>query len=308
VEARRLEARQLAWDERRQTFLATQQAHHEGEDLRAELTRSESAIGRLRAAVSGLVATRTALEAKLKAAGEAGAGEGQGEAQGAAGGDPALVAEITRARDEVAMKVDLGQRVLEAAEAAAFRLLCHAPLRILLRRRPRDATGALSHIPVTEAAIHAAAGAVEGFLVDVQRARAALDGFEVRRPAHVPAGDEGPLAHARRELSAMEAAYGALRERLSIARLRLSARAGAEVVEAAAGAVTGAAAAAALDPAEIGGLVTEVARAEAAVADAAPEMGGAGGLAEALAAGAAALDRSDAASLWDLITALREVR
>lgn len=292
AQARRQEGARLAESTRARALEAAQRAHRGGDDLRAEVARSEAAIERLRAAVEGLSATHAALEEKVAAAAS----------------DPPLAADAIRARDEVALRIDLGRRVLDAAEGAAFRLACNAPLRALLRRRPREATQALAGGAASDAAIHAAIAAIEAFLAAVRAGHAELDEVASRRPASQPPGDDDALVRARRELDAMEAAYSALLERLGLAQLRLSARAGAAVVETAAGALPGAAAAAALDPGEIQALVTEVARADAAVAIAAPEAAGPRAIAEALAAGSAALDRSDAASLWDLITALREVR
>lgn len=277
---------------RLRAFEAAQRAHLDGEDLRAEVSRSEAAIARLRAAIEGLEGTRAALEEKVAGA----------------AADPALAAGASRARDEVALRIDLGRRVLDAAEGAAFRLACNAPLRALLRRRPRDATHALAGGAADAAVIQAATAAIEAFLGDVRAGRAEVYEVAARRPASQPPGDDDAPARAQRELDAMEAAYSALLDRLGLARLQLSARAGVADLETAAGALPGAAAAASLDPAEIHALITEVARAEAAVAVAAPELSGPRAVAEALAAGSAALDRSDAASLWDLITALREVR
>jgi hypothetical protein len=295
AQKQRFAAVRLADEERRRAHQAAQRTYFEGEDLRAEVARAEVGIEGLRAALGSLVATSDALQAKLEAA------EG--------GGDAALIDEVTRARDQVAVKIELGQRVLAAAEGAAFRLACNAPLRLLLRRRPRAATQALAGMPAHGPAIDAAAAAIAGFLGEVRGARVRLSAVEMHRPASQGAGGEDdPPAQARRELDAMESAYGALLERLSVAQLRLTAAAGAQAMESAAGTVSGVAAASVVNPAEIGALVTEVARAEAAVAVVAPEAPGPRQVAEALAAGSVALERSDAASLWDLITALREVR
>lgn len=298
---RQLEASKHADEERQRGLLGARQSWLQGEDLRAEVVRADAAVGQLRRAVAGLQATHAALEAKVSAA---------------EGGDAALIEEASRVRDEAGLRIDLARRVLEAAEAAAFRLACHAPLRVLLRRRPRAATDALGAGLTNEPALRGAAAAIESFLNDVRYARNLLDSLEARRPASVPAGEGDPLGRSRRDVEAMEGSYRALLERLGVARLRLEARAGAEAVEAAAGVVSGAAGGGAVDPAEISGLVGEIARAEAAVAEAAPEagavagagVGGSRGLAETLAAGSAALDRSDEASLGELIAALREIR
>jgi len=312
AQTRRAAALTQAGDAQRLALAAARKAHLDGEDLRAEVARADATIGRLRIAVAGLAGTHAALELKLRSlAGPAVVVAGEDPEPATA--DPALVAEITRARDEAALKIDLGKRVLDAAEAAAFRIACNAPLRILLRRRPRHATDVLVRGPLDVGALEHAAAAIGAFLGDVRWAREALLEVEARRPAHLAPregddDDDDPLAAARREIGAMEAAYGALRERLGVARLRLQAQAGAAAVEEAAGAAAGAAALAALDPAEVSALISEVGRAETAVAHAAPEPSGPRALADALVESSAALDRSDAASLADLIAALREIR
>jgi len=311
AQARRAAALTQAGDTQRLALAAARKAHLDGEDLRAEVARADATIGRLRIAVAGLAGTHAALELKLRSlAGPAVVVAGEDPEPATA--DPALVAEITCARDEAALKIDLGKRVLDAAEAAAFRIACNAPLRILLRRRPRHATDVLVRGPLDVGALEHAAAAIGAFLGDVRWAREALLEVEARRPAHLAPregdDDDDPLAAARREIGAMEAAYGALRERLGVARLRLQAQAGAAAVEEAAGAAAGAAALAALNPAEVSALISEVGRAETAVAHAAPEPSGPRALADALVESSAALDRSDAASLADLIAALREIR
>ncbi|HTN83343.1 MAG TPA: hypothetical protein VL242_06650, partial [Sorangium sp.] len=211
---------------------------------------------------------------------------------------------------------------------------CNAPLRRLLRRRPREATQALATLGA--GALAPAAASVEAFLGEVRAARDEVTAIATQRAsggaagasetavgasetaagasetaADVTAGsdpEQRPAALALRELAAMESAYGALLERLRLAELHASTRASVQQVESAAGALSAAARAAALDPAELDALVTEIARAESAVAAAAPEAGGSRALAEALAAGSLALDRSDATSLSELIAALRELR
>jgi hypothetical protein len=308
-----------AGEERRLRLAAARQAHLAGHDLHAEVEATDATVARLRAAVDALAAAHAALQAKLTGPG-APPGDGAAEGPPPADAAPALTDDLARASAQAAERLDLGRRVLEAAEAAALRVACNEPLRRLLRRRPRDATQALSAAPSSPDALRAAATSLEAFLGEVRAARrevadiarrragGALDEAAEGDPAAFEAAEGGPAARAQRELDAMGAAYGALLERLHVAEIAHSTRAGVAEVERAAGALSQAAGAAAIDPAAIDALVTEVARAEAAVALAAPEGGGSRALAEALAAGSAALDRSDAASLHELLTALHEVR
>ncbi|CAN97201.1 hypothetical protein sce7032 [Sorangium cellulosum So ce56] len=306
--ARRSAAALRAGDERRRLLAASQRAYAEGDDLAAETAAADDAVARLRAAVGALAGARAALEAKRAGAQDGPPAPERPEAS-------ALAEDLARACDEAALKLSMGQRVLAAAEAAALRIACNAPLRRLLRRRPREATQALATLGA--GALAPAAASIEAFLGEVRAARAEVVEIAERRapgaPGAVddatgPEAAEGPAALALRELAAMESAYGALLDRLRLAELHASARASVEQVESAAGALSATARAAAIDPAAIGALVTEIGRAESAVAAAAPEAGGSRALAEALAAGSVALDRSDATSLSELIAALRELR
>ncbi|WP_437315158.1 hypothetical protein [Sorangium sp. So ce385] len=307
--ARRRAAALRAGDERRRLLAASQRAYVEGDDLAAETAAADAAVARLRAAVGALEDARAALEARRDAA-----RGGDGVERGAEDGDPAkeasaLAEDLARACDEAATRASMGRRVLAAAEAAALRIACNAPLRRLLRRRPREAMQALATLGV--GAIAPAAASIEAFLGEVRAARAEVAAIAERRATDGGAGPgaaEGPASAALGELAAMESAYGALLERLRLSELHASTRASVEQVESAAGALSAAARAAAVDPAALGALVTEIARAESAVAAAAPEAGGSRALAEALAEGSLALDRSDATSLSELIAALRELR
>ncbi|WP_437951478.1 hypothetical protein WME98_12085 [Sorangium sp. So ce296] len=312
--ARRSAAALRAGDARRRLLAASQRAYVEGDDLAAETAAADAAVERLRAAVGALGDARAALEARRDAARGAG---GDGEERGAEDGPQAkeasaLAEDLARACDEAATRVSMGQRVLAAAEAAALRIACNAPLRRLLRRRPREAMQALATLGA--GAIAQAAASIEAFLGEVRAARVEVASIAERRAAGDARGGagagaaEGPASVALGELAAMESAYGALLERLRLSELHASARASVEQVESAAGALSAAARAAAIDPAALGALVTEIARAESAVAAAAPEAGGSRALAEALAEGSLALDRSDATSLSELIAALRELR
>ncbi|WP_437525438.1 hypothetical protein WME79_38415 [Sorangium sp. So ce726] len=310
AQARRSAAALRAGDERRRLLAASQRAYAEGDDLAAETAAADDAVARLRAAVGALADARAALEAK-----RAGAQDGPRPPEPPEAS--ALAEDLARACDEASLKLSMGQRVLAAAEAAALRIACNAPLRRLLRRRPREATQALATLGA--GALAPASASIEAFLGEVRAARVEVVEIAERRAPDVPGAPgedgatdpeaaEGPAALALRELAAMESAYGALLERLRLAELHASARASVEQVESAAGALSATARAAAIDPAAIGALVTEIARAESAVAATAPEVGGSRALAEALAAGSVALDRSDATSLSELIAALRELR
>ncbi|WP_437575523.1 hypothetical protein [Sorangium sp. So ce887] len=314
--ARRSAAALRAGDERRRRLAASQRAYVEGDDLAAETAAADAAVERLRAAVEALADARDVLEARRDAA-RGGGAVGDGDEHGAPGGRgseqrpeaSALAEDLARACDEAALKGSMGERVLAAAEAAALRVACNAPLRRLLRRRPREALQALAALGA--GAIAPAAASIEAFLGEVRAARAEVAEIAERRAPGGATGsgaEESPAAVALGELAAMESAYGALLERLRLSELHASTRASVEQVESAAGALSAAARAAAVDPAALGALVTEVARAESAVAIAAPEAGGSRALAEALAAGSLALDRSDATSLSELIAALRELR
>lgn len=297
--ARRDATLRLAQQARVQQIEERSRGYLEGWDLRAEVVQAGAALTRLRAALGALVQARDGLEQQLASP----------EAQ--AGAD--LAAEIRRARDDVAMKVDLGQRVLEVAEQAAFRLACNEPLRRITRRRPRGATlaltsgGGASGSGAGERAERASM-AIEAFLGEVREAHAWLDALEQRRPAMVPAGGElDPVERTRRELGAMENAYAAVLQRLHVVRLQLATHAGALEMASAAGVVSSNPRAAEIDQAELAALVTEVTRAESAITITAPE-GDSRALTEALARGAIALDRSDTASLEELCAALRTMR
>ncbi|XXY53546.1 hypothetical protein WME91_20650 [Sorangium sp. So ce269] len=327
--ARRRAAALRAGDERRRLLAASQRAYIEGDDLSAETAAADAAVERLRAAVEALADARAALQAKRDAARGGGGARDEGDEGGATAGPrseqrpaeaSALAEDLARACDEAALKLSMGERVLAAAEAAALRVACNAPLRRLLRRRPREATQALATLGA--GALAPAAASVEAFLGEVRAARDEVAAIAAQRASDGAPGaseteagasdgadpEQRPAALALRELAAMESAYGALLERLRLAQLHASTRASVQQVESAAGALSAAARAAALDPAELDALVTEIARAESAVAAAAPEAGGSRALAEALAAGSLALDRSDATSLSELIAALRELR
>ena len=281
----------LATDKRR--LQVSRRAHLEGDDVRNEVADATAALARLQAALDKLAGTQVALEARLGALDDA-----------AAAGE--LGRELRRTRDEVATKLDLGTRILGAAGAATFRLACSAPLRRLLRRRPRDLTrGVGDGAP----ALAAAVAVLEGFLGEADLVRGELAALEGKRPPpseHEGAGDD-PWAQAKRDLAAIEDAYGAVRDRLGALVMRGAARADMEAVASAAGEVSAKARASGIPASDLQELVSEVTRAESAILLATPGELDGRSLSEALARSIAALGEGDGASLDELLEALREV-
>lgn len=272
-----------------------------GGDLRTEVLEAQAAVEKLRAGLAKLEGVEADLIQKLEA-------------------EPAksVAEELTRLRGEVAVKIDLGRRVLAAAEVAAFRLACFEPLRRLLRRRPEEATGLLSSaatLAELEGRLDLCTEAIKAFLDDVAGARADIDALEEKRPAKPSAPETSsdqsaaadPLSRARNELSAIEAAYRAVLERTDVIRLRLATRAGMEEVASAAGAVSDSARMSGLNEGELKKLVGEVARAESTMSISAPDGADLRALSDALSRSADALDREDTTSLDELLRAMREM-
>lgn len=273
----------------------------EGKDLEEEVADADAALERLRDALATLVDTRAALGQKLALNGKPGA---------AAKLDP----DVQRLRDELSQRIDLGKRVLIAAEEAAFRLACAMPVKKLVRRRPVDLGGLdprASGDP--RARIDAAIGSIDGYLAAIREARAELDAIGQRRPTLPPPGEEetrpgaeavDPLERASRDIDAIESAYRALRERAELARLGLSAVAGMAEVATAAGEVSARAGSFGLDDREKALLLDDLARVERATALEVPfGEEDVRVLARAVDRGASALDEDDRASLADLVTA-----
>lgn len=275
-----------------------QRAFLAGADLRGEIAEAEAAVARLRAALTNLESTRAQIAERLGRLDEL-----------SAAGD--LGRELRRAREEVATKLDLGGRILGAAQAAAFRLACSEPLRRLLRQRPSDLAKGLdpaADAPATMARLGDAAAEIDAFLSRAAEARRTLAALEDQRPDSGPApGDDDPWTLANRDLEAVEIAYGAVRERLEVVRLRLSARAEIDAVTTAAGEVSDKARASGLPAGDLQGLLDEVIRAESAILMATPGEYDARALAGTLTRGAAALGGRDGASLDELLRALREL-
>ena len=274
----------------------------DGGDLVDEIADADAALSRLKVAFGGLAAARDGLAEKLHALGDA-------------PGTP-LGVEIRRARAEIDTKLELGERVLLAAEAAAFRLACNEPLRRLARRRPSEATLGLEHLhsaagaPSAEilARLDPAATALRGFLHEIAVARRALDALAWRRPASIPAGsNEDPWTLAAADLTALHGAFTAVLERVEVVQIRHAARATIAEVAEAAGAVAKSARSRGEGQTELEALAAEVTRAEAAAIMATPIESDARTLTAALARSTAALAQTDGASLDELLAALRSI-
>jgi hypothetical protein len=294
--------------------LTARRAFIEGEDLRAEVREAEASLARLGAALGELGATNAEVEERIGALDDSSTSD--------------LGRELRRTHGEVATKLDLGRRIQSAAAEAAFRIACTVPVRLLLRRRPRDLARSIeaasqegSPRAATAAALAAGAAAIEVFLGEVETARGELAALESRRPRHdegaeaFPEGDDGDddgdgedaWGQAMRDVAAIEEAYEAVRQRLDVVAMRFRARAGMEAVASAAGEVSDKARASGIPAGDLQELVDEVTRAESAIVMATPPDLDARSLTEALARGAAALGGSDGASLDELLRALREV-
>ncbi|MDC3960153.1 hypothetical protein KEG38_40230 [Polyangium jinanense] len=308
--ARVVQAKALAAARARETakLEATAKKRLAGEDLRAELSAADDALTRLREALGTLVDTRAALGQKLQTV------NGTGETR--------LAPEVARLRDELTLRIELGERVLAAAEAAAFRLACAMPIKKLVRKRPAEIAGldpAASGDP--EARLAAATAGIDGYLVAIAEARAELEEVATRRPTVPPMApdadeddedDDGrpkdPLAHARADLEVIESAYRSLRERAELTRLGLQAQKGLAAVASAAGVVSKQVQAFGLDERELGLLLDDVARAERVSSIEPPVRDGdLRVLVEALSRGTSALDRDDRASLGGVVAALRSI-
>jgi hypothetical protein len=289
-----------------QRLEASQRAFFEGEDILAEVEGAEAALSRLGAALDKLAAMLALVEERLGVLDDA-----------ARAGD--LGRELALTRDEVKTRIDLGRRIHGAARAASFQLACSAPIRRLLRRRPKDLAQGIhtaAAAPAAVARVGAAVAAIEEFLGEVEGARAALAVLELRRLQRLELGDdaadrdttpEDAWALAMRDLAAIEGAYQAVQERLRVMAVRLDARAGMEVVQSAAGEVSAQARASGIPAAELQGLVDDVARAESAIRMASPPELDARALIDALSRSATAVGGHDGASLDDLLRALNEI-
>jgi hypothetical protein len=303
---RRLAALREAERERARLLEQSRRRYLEGADIREEVADADAALLRLRAALRTLEDVKVDLDVKLEALEAAGIKESTPESSAAA--------DYARLRDAITAKLDLGERILSAAEAAVFRLACFEPLRRLLRRRPHEATSGLSRAR-TASELEACAGRsiaeIQSFLGEINGARAVLDALSARRPEASPVGAaDDPLERARAEVNAVEAAYRAVLDRAGVVRARLAARAGMEQVTQAVGSLSESARGVGLDEGELGLLIDEVAKAESAMSITAPSDGEVRALTEALARSAAALDgagSNEPTSLDELVKAMREL-
>ena len=303
---RRAQALREAEREKARLVDAGRRQYLEGADIRAQVADAEAALLRLRAALHALKNVRVELDVKLEALETAGHNPRSPEASAAA--------EYARLRDAIRAKLDVGERILSAAEIAVYRLACFEPLRRLLRRRPHEATAGLSRARTAselEACVSRAASEIEAFLGELEGGRAVLDALSARRPeASVEGASDDPLKLARAEIGAVEAAYQAVLDRADVVRARLAARARVEQLTQAVGALSESARGMGLDEGELRLLLDEVARAESAMAITAPSDVDVRALTEALARSAAALDGAgggDSASLDELVRAMREI-
>ncbi|HRI64291.1 MAG TPA: hypothetical protein PK156_08630 [Polyangium sp.] len=268
----------------------------EGEDLASEVARAEAGLTKLRTALETLMSTRQALGEKLKAALDS-------------GGNVSLVADMVRMRDTMDIRIDLGKRVLAAAEAAVARLAYALPVKKLVRRRPPEISGLDPRIPGDYAArIDTAMAAIDGYLVAMGQTRAEIDRLQRERPGIESAnGAESLPVRARREIDALEAAYRAVRDRADLVRLGLRARQGMAQVANAAGEVSVGAAGQTQDrDAQL--LIDDIARATQTTAeDFIGEDAHIKTLSAALARGTTALSGGDQASLGEVVDALQSM-
>jgi hypothetical protein len=274
--------------EARRAFLA-------GDDLRGQLAAAEAAVGRLRAGLTNLTATQAEVNGRLERLDEASAASELGR-------------ELRRAREEITTKLELGGKILHAAELSAFRIATSAPLGRLLRQRPRHLAQDIGgDEPGTLAARLAETSAMlDGFLSRAAEARTELAALTQRRPAGLTEEDD-PLPGAQHDVDAVETAYTAVRERLEVVRMRFAAQAQLDAVAGAAGEVSAKAHASGLPVRDLQDLVDEVLRAESAILMATPAELDPRALAATLSRGTAALGAHDGGSLDELLRALREL-
>jgi hypothetical protein len=268
----------------------------EGDDLSSEVARADEALGKLREALTTLVNTRATLADKLKTSLDS-------------GGNVSLVADMVRMRDDMDVRIDLGQRVLRAAETAVARLAYAMPVKKLVRRRPTEVSGLDPKLPGAYGPrINAAIAAIDAYLGMTDQARTEIYKIEAQRPAlEQTEGTETLPSRARREIDAIASAYRAVRERADLVRLGLQAREGMAQVASAAGEVS-ARAEGQTDEREVHLLLDDIARANQTTAE--DFIGGdehVKALATALARGAKALSGDDRASLGEVVDALQSM-
>lgn len=314
---RRIAMLRDAEKERARLLDESRRRHLEGADIREQVADAEGALLRLRAALRSLKDMKLALDEKLEAISNSANNNVDTNTNTNINTNintKSMADEYARLRDAIGAKLDLGARILSAAEIAVFRLACFEPLRRLLRRRPHEATAGLSRARTASelaACIDRAIDEIQTFLGELDGGRAVLDALADRRPeASVEGASDDPLKLARAEIDAVEAAYHAVLERAGVVRAKILARAGMEHVTRAVGDLSESARGTALDDGELRLLLDEVARAESAMSITAPSNGDVRGLTEALVRSAAALDTAgagDSVSLDELVKAMREI-
>lgn len=267
----------------------------QGDDLSAEVARADAALAKLREALASLVNTRAALADKLKAALDS-------------GGNVSLVADMVRMRDDMDVRIELGQRALAAAEAAVARLAYALPVKRLVRRRPVEISGLDPKLPGDyPARLEVAIESIDAYLLLISQTRAEIDKIAAQRPVVEPVDGEALPVRARREIAAIEAAYQAVRERADLVQLGLRARDGMAQMANAAGEVS-IRAEGQTDERDMHLLLDDIVRANQTTTD--DFVGGdehVRALATALARGAKALSGDDRASLGEVVEALQSM-
>jgi len=268
----------------------------QGDDLSGQVAQADAALTKLREALAQLVNTRATIADKLKAALDS-------------GGNVSLVADMVRMRDDLDARIDLGQRVLSAAEMAVAKLAYSVPLKKVVRLRPREISGLDPKLPGNYLArIQEALAAMDAYLFVIGQTREEIKFLEKQRPApSVLEGEDSLATRALREIDTIEAAYRTVRERADLVRLGLQAQDGMARVASAAGEVSQKAEGQ-TDEREMNLLIDDIARANQTTAE--DFIGGdehVKELAKALAQGVKALSGGDRASLGEVVEALQSM-
>lgn len=277
-------------------FQASTRKRLQGDDLSSQVAQADAALGQLREALATLLNTRATIADKLKAALDG-------------GGNVSLVADMVRMRDDLDVRIELGERVFSAAEVAVAKLAYSVPLKKLVRLRPTEISGLDPKLPGNYfARIQGALSAMDAYLLIIGQTRDEINVLEKQRPApSVPEGEDSLATRALREIDAIETAYRTVRERADLVRLGLQAKDGMARVATAAGDVS-IRAEGQTDEREMNLLLTDIARAHQTTAE--DFLGGdehVKELAHALARGAKALSGGDRASLGEVVEALQSM-
>lgn len=268
----------------------------QGDDLSGQVAHADTALANLREALATLVTTRSTVADKLKTALDD-------------GGNVSLVVDMVRMRDDLDVRIELGQRVLSAAEAAVAKLVYSVPLKKLVRLRPSEISGLDPKLPGNyRARIQSALSAMDAYLVVIGQTREEIKLIERQRPLPpVAEGEESLATRALREIDAIETAYRTVRERADLVRLGLLAKDGMARVATAAGEVS-MSAEGQTEEREKNLLLDDIARANQTTAE--DFLGGdehVKELATVLARGAKALSGGDGASLGEVVEALQSM-